>query len=360
MKTTKIILIILFLAVLGFIAYRSFVKTQTADYKTTFLQKRNIRETIFIPGNVFPAKEIELKSQLSGILENVFVKIGDNIVTGTPVASIKLAPTASDIERLESNVKLAQIEYETRASEYKRAGRLFATQTISQAEIEEYTRLYNLAGENLVSARNQLDIMKEGRVVSKNISNIVTSSTAGTVIDIPLETGASVIERNNYNPGTTVAVIAETAIFRFRTPIIEHYLKYVASGDTVTLTLNACNDFTVKATVTKISSKGNPENGIMKYMLDAEFPIQPDMPDIRSGYSATAEILLKSSNNTPSIEEKYLVYNNDSTYLYISDKQSGKPVRQPVTTGISDGIYTEITDSISSDTEIVTNYVKTD
>jgi HlyD family secretion protein len=261
MKTAKIILILVFLSALGFIVYRSFAGAGEKSYRTTVFQKRNISETIFIPGNVFPAKEIEIKSQLSGILENIYVKIGDNISVGTPVASIQLVPSTSDIERLESNVSIARIEYNTRSVEYERAKRLFATQTISKVEMDEYTRIYLITKENLTSAENQLDILKKGRIASKNISNIVKSSTAGTVIDIPLETGASVIERNNYNPGVTVAVIAETGRYKFRTLVAEHYLKYVSLRDTVTLTFSAYDDFTVQAVVAKFHTREIPKTG---------------------------------------------------------------------------------------------------
>jgi HlyD family secretion protein len=360
MKTAKVILILVFLLVLGFIVYRSVSKTEGNSYRTATLQQRNINENIFIPGNVFPAREIEIKSQLSGIMENIYVKIGDHISTGTPVASIQLVPSTSDIERLESNVSIARIEYNTRTVEYERAKRLFATQTISKVEMDEYTRIYLITKENLTSAENQLDILKKGRIASRNISNIVKSSTGGTVIDIPLETGASVIERNNYNPGSTVAIVAETGLYKFLTLIAEHYLKYVSLGDTVTLTFSAYDDFTVKAAVIKISSKGNPDNGIMKYMLEAEFVITGDMPILRSGYSATAEILLNSRDDALSVEEKHLVYRNDSTYLYVLDELEKEPVKRNVTLGISDGIYAEIIEGVHPDDKIVTNHDKID
>jgi HlyD family secretion protein len=271
MNAVKVIISLFFLSILGFLVYRFCSKDQENNYKTTTLQNRDIDETLFIPGNVFPAKEIEIKSQLSGILEEVFVEIGDNIKEETPVASIKLVPGTSDIERLESNLNIAQIEFNTRSVEYERANRLYATQTISKVQMDEYSRVYLIAKESLTSAQNQLDILKKGRIASKNISNIVKTSTAGTIIDISLETGASVIERNNYNPGTTIAIVAETGHFKFRTFIAEHYLQYVSIGDSISLTFSAYNNFKATAIITKISSKGNLENGIMKYMLEAEF-----------------------------------------------------------------------------------------
>ncbi|MDR0604228.1 MAG: hypothetical protein LBG80_08015 [Bacteroidales bacterium] len=69
MKGVKIFLILIFLAVTGFIVFRSFNKDSKVKYIFAGLQKRDISETIFIPGNVFPAKEIEIKSQLSGIMK---------------------------------------------------------------------------------------------------------------------------------------------------------------------------------------------------------------------------------------------------------------------------------------------------
>ena len=179
MKTVKITLIVFFALTLGFIVYRSLNKSVKDVYKTVTLQRRDISETIHIPGNVFPAKEIEIKSQLSGILENISVKIGDYVKDGTPVAAIKLVPGTFDIERMESNVNTAQIEYDARKIEYERAQRLYETNTISKVEMDEHSRIYNLVRENLNSAMNQLDILKKGRVASKNISNLVKASTSG-------------------------------------------------------------------------------------------------------------------------------------------------------------------------------------
>lgn len=360
MKILKFFLIVILLSVLGFIIYRFLNKSNHTGFMTTYLQKRTINETIFIPGNVFPSKEIEIKPQLSGILDSIYVEIGESVKAGTPIASIKLVSNASDIERLENNVRVAQIDFDACLKEYKMEKRLYDKHAISLAEMDGYTRVYQLAEENLISAKNQLDILKKGKIASRNISNIVTTTTYGTVIDIPLETGASVIERNNYNPGTTIALVAETNRFKFRTLIAEHYLEYVSLGDTVILTFNAYQYLTAKAVVIKISSKGTLENGIMKYLVDAEFAVTKNMPVLRSGYSATAQILLNSRKDVFSIEEKYLTYRNDSVYLYVLDTLRKEPVKRKVVTGVSDGIHTEILEGVESENKIITNYNKTD
>ncbi|MDR0891984.1 MAG: efflux RND transporter periplasmic adaptor subunit [Mediterranea sp.] len=355
MKATKISLIALFLFVIGFITYRSIHQADRIVYATVTPQKRNISESLYIPGNVFPIKEIEVKSQLSGILDKTFVHIGDHVTIGTPIASVKLVPGTSDLEKLESNVNLTQINLHAQQMEYNREKDLYDKELIAQEEMDEATRAYLTAKENYVSAKNLLDLQEKGSIVSKNISNIVTASTTGTIIDLPLESGASVVERNNYNPGTTIAVVAQTNLFRFKTLVPEQHLKHIALRDTVTLTFNAYDSLSVKAIVSEISSKGSDENGIMKYPLYADFKITSQIPTLRSGYSATAAIILKQRKNVLSIEEKYITYKDDSAYLYIQSEREAKEEKRNIITGISDGTYTEVISGISPEETIVTD-----
>ena len=223
MKTFKIILICIFSATLAFVAFRSSLRGTKAIYETTQPQYREIKEEINISGNVFPMKEIEIKSQISGVLDKINVSIGDKVRIGDPVASIMLVPNASDMERLEYNLNTAQIEYKARLEDYKREHKLYSKNLVAQAEMDSYTQAYELSKEKLASAQNQLNILKEGRISPETASNIVRSSISGVIIDTPLETGASVIERNNFNPGTTIAVVAEMSRFRFKALVPEKY-----------------------------------------------------------------------------------------------------------------------------------------
>ena len=354
MKRKKI-LFILALLVLGILAYFWFSQSAPKETTpTTSIENRDIKEEIYIPGNVYPVKEIELKSQLSGVLDKIFVKIGDVVQEGSPVASISLVPSTLELERLENNVKMAQINYDAAKLSYERSQKLFQAQTISQAAMESAQREYGTAREQLLSAQNQLAIQKTGKVVGKKeTSNIVKSSISGTVIDLPLEEGASVIERNTLNSGVTVAILAKMGQFIFRTQLAEQYLENIHLGDSISLAFNAYKDLNTKAKITKISSKGTLENGIMKYTLEAEFPVNSQMPVIRSGYSATAEIVLSSKKNVPSIEEKYITYRNDSTYVWV--KKGEKIEKKYIELGISDGKYTEITQGLTKDDKIVQN-----
>jgi HlyD family secretion protein len=352
MKTFNLFAIIFFVGVVVFIIYKT-LETKDTIYTTKSLEIRDIYEEIHIPGNIYPLKEIEVKSQLSGILDRMYVKIGDQVNLQTPIASIRLVPNISDIERLESSVASSQIEYDARLVEYNRAKRLYETNTISKAEMESVEKFLKQIKEQLNSAINQLDIVKKGEIISKNISNIVTSSTSGIIIDLPIDEGVSVIERNNYNPGTTLAIIAQMDRFKFQTLIAEHYLHNINIGDTISLSINAFDDITAMAVITQISSKGSSVSGVMKYSLNAEFEVTDDMPTLRSGYSASAKIVLSQKTKVASIEEKHIRYSGDSIFVETLDSLANSVVNKLIDIGISDGTYTEILKGVDVDDKII-------
>lgn len=351
-KIIKYSALTLMVLAVGFLIYKITTKSsQDLKIETFSAKNRDLKEDVFVPGNVYPDKEIEIKPQLSGVIDQIFVNIGDYIEEGTPIASIKLVPSALELERLQSNVKLSTIAFEGIKTSYNRAKELFKTNTISQAEMDEAQKNYDSAKAQMEAAKNQLEIQKKGKVSSSSqISNIVKSSISGTVIDLPLEQGASVVERNSMNPGTTVAVMAQMSEFRFSCQLSEQYLQNIKIGDTISLSFNAYKDLKTKAVISKISAKGAVVNGIMRYTMEAKFPVTKQMPTIRSGYTATAQIILVDKKNVLTLEEKYITYVKDSAFVFVD--KDGKAQKRAIKTGSTDGIYTEIVEGITKDDKI--------
>lgn len=357
-KKFKITAIILFIAVVGIILYSVFSKKEANGYELASPAYHDIENKIYIPGNVYPIKEIEIKSQISGVLDHLKVSIGDEIDVNAIVATINMVPSSQDIEQLENNVNITKIELEAKQDDYNRNLSLYKDNVISKAEFEVIEKDYLVSKERHLSAKNQLSILKEGLIASKGALNTVKSSAKGVVIDIPIEEGASVIERNNYNPGTTIAILAEVNKFLFKAQISEQYLKYIDLGTQIKLTFNAYDSLTVVAEIVKIASKGVDTNGVIKYTIDAQFDITDQMPVMRSGYSSTAEITLERKENVLSIEEKYIHFKNDSIYVNVLDTVTQKPIEKYLKIGLSDGSFTEIIEGIDLKDKIITNYLR--
>ena len=345
-KTGNLAITIILIAVVGFIilenidfSKKSATVSTDEPFVTTIEQKR------FVPGNLYPLTEIDIKSQISGTLEKVFVKIGDKVKIGDNIAQVKLIPDPSNLERAKSNFNAAKINYENEKKVYERNEKLFNEKVIPAVEYDEHKRVLEVSREQYLSAQNQLSLILDGTIRDADISNIIKATASGTIIDLPLKEGSSVIERNNFNAGTTIATVADIDTFIFRGKVNERDMKYLHIGMYLTLNLNAYKNQKKEANLYKISAKGIEEQGIMKYYIEAKFSMINDTLEIRSGFSANAELILQKRENVLSIKEKYLQFQNDSAYLNVI-RTDGNEEKRFITTGLSDGINIEIIEGI--------------
>lgn len=274
-------------------------------------------------------------------MDKVFVKIGDKVQIGDKIAQIKLVPDPAKLESAKSNLNSAKIYFENQQKNLDRNKILFDKKVIAAAEFEDYQKAYEISKEQYISAQNQLTLIQEGFVKNADISNIVRATASGTIIDLPLKSGSSVIERNSFNTGTTLAVIARLDTFVFRGKVNETDMIYLHRGMELTLNINAYKNQTRKAILNEVSAKGNEEQGMMKYYIEASFGLANDSLVIRSGYTANAEIILQRRKNVIAIKEKYLQFQNDSAFISVV-KRDNKEEKRFLVTGLSDGINIEI------------------
>lgn len=302
-----------------------------------------------ISGNLYPIKEIEVKSAIAGILETYYVQVGDRVHKGDRIAKIKILSEPSQIENAKTNLKTAGIVFERDQLNYERDRKLFEKGVIAQSDFEEISKTYRISKEQYEYARNQLHLLQEGYIPSSDVSNVVIATAEGVLIDLPLDEGTPVVERNNFRDGTTIALIARLDSFLFKGKIVENDVLALKKGMRLTVQPTSMEGFHTEGTIRKISPKGSWEQGVMKYAIEAVLTL-PDSVQVYSGFNATAEFILKEKNDVLAIPEACLVFQNDSAYVevLVNDEFEKKPVEL----GISDGINIEIMNGINVSNKI--------
>ena len=353
MKAFNAIVIAVFVGVVGFITYSLVRDSGKKYYATTHPVISSIEEKLYLSGFVYPGKEIEIKPQISGVVDAVYVSIGDKIKEGDPIASISLVPNSSEVEQLTSSVNLARINLESVRLRYERQKQLFEAKAISRADFEAVEQEYKTAQENCTTAERQLDLREKGK---RSGTNLVRASTSGVVIDIPVKVGSSVMERSGYNPGSTVAVLAGTDHYLFKANVPERHIGSLEVGMPVTLSLLALDSLQIAATIMTISSKGEMQSGAVKFPIEAMFTFEGDSRTIRSGYSATAELLLRRVESVVTLPEKSISFKGDTSFVYLTDSLKRDVREQEVRLGVSDGDKVEILSGVSPRDYVITNY----
>lgn len=356
MKTVlKAVLGVVILGVFGYTIYFLYNKSKENPivYKTESPQELNIIKKTVATGKVVPRKEIDIVPQVSGIIEKLYVEEGDKLNKGDLIAKIRIIPNMINLNNAESRVNRAEISMKNAKINYDRQKKLYEDGVIAISILDEYELTYQTAQEELDAAKNNLELIKEGQVKGKGkeTNTLVRSTVEGMVLNVPVEIGNSVIESNTFNPGTTIASIADMSDMVFEGKIDETEVGKIKEGMNLILTVGAIEDVKFDAVLEFIAPKGVEENGAIQFEIKANVKLRDDQ-FIRAGYSANADIVLdKTTKPVLAIQEALLEFEGDTTFVEVEIAPQQFEKRM-VKTGLSDGINIEILEGLTKEDKI--------
>jgi HlyD family secretion protein len=226
MKIVGRVLLILFIGILvfgGIFFLISKSKKKVTTFGTESPSISNIIQKTVATGTVTPRKEITVKPQVSGIISEIYVEPGDVVKKGDLIAKVRIIPDMVALNSAESRLKKAGLQLEDAKLVYDRQKKVYEQGVIPEAEFQKVRLEYNSALEEVESAENNLQLIKEGITKkSGEISNtLIRSTIEGMVLDVPVEVGTSVIQTNTFNEGTTIASVADMGEMIFEGKIDE-------------------------------------------------------------------------------------------------------------------------------------------
>jgi HlyD family secretion protein len=339
----------MFVLTIWFLYSKSQVKP--VSFKTEQPFKTNIIKKTVATGSVMPRKEIAIKPRVSGIVDKIYVKAGQFIKEGELIAKVKIVPNMVSLNNAETSLSKARITYDDAKKELERQEKLYNQKLISEFDYNQYLVAFKRASEDLQSSETNLQLVKEGSSSkTSQSSNLIRSTVSGMLLDVPVKEGSSVIESNNFNEGTTIAIIADMNEMIFIGKVDESEVGKLNEGMDLNLTIGALPDKTFNAKLEFISPKGSTLEGTIQFEVRAALKL--DKTDfIRAGYSANADIVLDRKDSVIAIHESLLQFGKDSVYVEV-ETQPNIFQKKLVKTGLSDGLDVEVLSGINMDDKI--------
>jgi HlyD family secretion protein len=162
----------------------------------------------------------------------------------------------------------------------------------------------------------------------------------GMVIEVPVKEGASVIESNNFNEGTTIASIADMKDMIFQGFVDESEVGRVAENMPVSITIGALAGQRFNGTLEYIAPKGTNREGTIEFEVRAALELVPGS-FVRANYSANADIILERRDQVVAINERLLQFDKGEPFVEVRNAAQGFDKR-PVELGLSDGVSIEV------------------
>ena len=371
MKRTKTVILLLVI-VACFATALIYLWKKNQEDPITYVSEMPSEQTIVVKtmatGNIVPKEEVLIKSNISGVIEEVYIEAGEYIKSGDLIAKIRVIPNVSSLTSAKNSiatsqtaVETAQINLQTQQANYDRQKALFEKGIISANDFESINNTYLQAKQsleqakiNLTSARQNYDIIKTG--TTSGLGNIaqtlVRATISGMVLDVPVKEGNQVIEANNFNEGTSIASLADVKKMIFEGNVDESEVGKIKEGLPLEITVGAIENKKFDAVLDYIAPKGLAENGAIQFEIKGSIK-SIDSTFIRAGLSANASIILDKAENVLAIREALVQYDRETKKPYVElEVGDQKFERKDIEIGISDGIFVEVKNGVTKTDKI--------
>ena len=350
LKKSKILWAVL-VAILSLAFFFLWGNSPKLSWKTKMSFVGPIDQGVAATGTINPKNTVEVGTQISGIIEGVFVDYNDKVEIGTLLAIVDSSIIDANIEQLEANLSAAEAVFKASESKYAREKRLYAQNFISISTLENTERVFQESKSRLALAHAELK--RENR--NKAFTNI-TSPISGVVMEKKIDVGQTVAAR--FQTPTLFKIAADLNSMQIEALVSEADIGQVRKGQKVKFFVDAFFEEEFEGKVEIIRLEPKVEQSIVNYIvvINVDNKEQKLMP----GMTAQATIITNSKDEAHLIpvaavrfkppknvvsEKKILLEENipakELSTIY-SVNGNGKLSEYRIQTGISDGKFIEI------------------
>lgn len=344
LKISAVILVLLvFIGTFVFLWIQG--QPKPVEYDEFTAKVMDVRKTTVITGKIVPRNEVNVKPQISGIITDIYKEAGQTVQAGEVIAKVKVIPDESQLSSAQARLRLAGINEKQAKVDYEREKTLYDKGLVSGDEYDQKLKAYNQAREETRAANDNLEVVRDG-VSAQNASTsstLIRSTISGLILDVPVKVGNTVILSNTFNDGTTIATVANMGDLIFDGNIDETEVGQLRVGMPMNITIGAMQGERLQASLEYISPKATESSGSNQFEIKAAVHVRQGN-NIRSGYSANAEIVLAEAKKALTVPESAIQFEGEKTFVYIvgSNGDEKTYTKRYVTTGLSDGLNIQI------------------
>jgi len=367
------IIILLIVTIVGFVIWHKHSQ-KVQPIPTVSVTYGDITEKAEAVGYIKPMHYITIKSQVAGTVAKIFHHEGDFVKKGEPLLEVKPAPEPTTYAIAYHGAQTAKADASSAKYNLDRYKDALKSGLITRnySELIAAKKSYDDAVIARKLAEQKLTLLISGKIRLANIevANIVKSPVNGYVLNRIVDVGDAVISLSSYQSSTSLFTMANMNDMMFEGSVDEIDASKIKKKMKANVSIGAYPNKKIPGTLTQLALQSENENqaqGVTDQNLtnspfNVGFQIQntglklPHDIKLRSGYSATANILIRTKKHVLLLPERVIHFdsdNNDKPFVYLPTTPGEKSKKQYVTLGISDGVKAEITKGLSSGQVVV-------
>lgn len=337
------------------------------SYVTAEVRKGEISESVTATGTIEPVTEVEVGTQVSGIIDKIYVDYNSVVTRGQLIAEMDRVTLQSELASQRAAYNGAKAEYDYQKKLYERNAALYEKRLIAATDYEQSLYNYEKAKSNYDSSRASL------AKAERNLSYAtITSPIDGVVISRDVEEGQTVA--SGFETPTLFTIAADLTQMQVVADVDEADIGGVEEGQRATFTVDAYPNDVFEGVVTQIrlgdaSSSGSSASGTSSTVVTYEVVISAHNPDLKLKPRLTANVTiftldrkdvlcvpsraLRFTPEKPLLSDKDIVRDCEAENK-VWTREGDTFTAHPVEIGISNGVHTEIISGIAEGAAVIT------
>jgi HlyD family secretion protein len=289
------------------LALKPFSKKEDAyTFDTVKVERGNISNAVTATGTIEAITTVDVGTQVSGIIKNVYVDFNDNVKEGQLLAKIDETNLLEQLKQSQANLDQAIAQLNYQEATYKRLKALYEKQLVAESDYDQALFNYENAKASVVNARS---------AVSRAQVNLdyatITSPIDGVVLNRAVEAGQTVAA--SFNTPTLFTIVNDLTQMEVQTSVDEADIGKVREGQKIEFTVDAYPDLKFEGSVSQVRLQPVTTNNVVTYVviLNAPNPEKKLMP----GMTASATIYVEKKDDVLTLSGKAVRFTPDQEYL---------------------------------------------
>lgn len=387
---TKIIFGVIGIFIVGFLVWKFILpKNEATQYQTSKVEKGTLVSTVSASGNVISANMVNVSTQASGVIAQVFVINGEEVQAGQKIAEIELDVSGAQQQAQAWNSYLsaknsldgAQTTKTTLQSDMFTKWDIFnlMAQTSkyqnadnSPRNDQRYLAEFNIANDNWLAAekkyKDQDKVLTQAQAALQSAwlsyqasSNEVTAPIAGIIDNVTIVPGMILSSSSSSSSSSSTQTTSSTRVAIVRTGnklltsfnLSEIDVSKVKIGQKATITLDSIAGKTFTGKVLSVDRVGTVSSNVTNYPVVIELDVND--PQILPNMAASANIITEVKNNVLLVPNAAVQTSQGQQTVRVLE--NGNPRAVSVEIGSSSDTQTEITSGLKEGDEVVTGTV---
>ena len=336
-------------------------KDAKVTYTMATVEKHDLSTSITATGTIEPVTQVEVGTQVSGIIDKIYVDYNSEVHKGQVIAELDKTNLLSELASAKSNLANYQSNLNYQTSNYNRYKQLFDKGLVSANDYENARLSYEQATQQV--AMQKMSVQK----AQTNLGYATISSPIdGIVLSREVEEGQTVASA--MTTPTLFIIAQDLTNMRVIANIDEADIGGVKEGQRVSFTVDTYPDDTFEGAVTQVRQQATTESNVVTYEVVISAP--NESLKLKPGLTANVTIYTMEMHDILSVPSKALRFAPNELLLQDDEKiedcegmakvwvQEGKVFKAiPVQPGRTNGVYTEIVSGVKEGTEVITEFV---